>query len=142
MVRESYEAFIQETMAQYKQLEKAGYNFEFYPPGEDPYPNSPREAILDLYKNKHMYVYPTADGFGTLTDINDNPLLEDSGVRWNGQKVTYNDIFRAVHDVFGHAKEGLGFRAVGEENAWLQHMYMYSEKARPAMTAETRGQNS
>jgi hypothetical protein len=141
-VQASYNAFIQETMEQYKQLIKAGYTFEFYPEDHDPYPGSPRQAILDLYQNKHMYVFPTDAGFGSLTDIQDNPLLGDSGVQWNGKPVTYNDIFRAVHDVFGHAKEGVGFRADGEENAWLQHLQMYSELARPAMTAETRGQNS
>jgi hypothetical protein len=70
------------------------------------------------------------------------PLLGDSGIRWSGIPVTYNDLFRAVHDVFGHAKEGVGFRHDGEENAWRQHLHMYSPTARPAMTAETRGQNS
>lgn len=141
-VQESYDAFIRETMEQYKMITDAGYVFEFYPPNKDPYPNSPREAILDLYQNKHMYVFPTVEGYGSMTDIQNNPLLGDSGIKWGGRPVTYNDIFRAVHDFFGHAKEGVGFRADGEENAWRQHMYMYSEKARPAMTAETRGQNS
>ena len=54
----------------------------------------------------------------------------------------FNDLFRIVHDVFGHAKEGVGFRAAGEENAWRSHARMYSPEALPAMTAETRGQNS
>jgi hypothetical protein len=51
-------------------------------------------------------------------------------------------VFRAVHDYFGHAKEGVGFGPRGEENAWRQHSAMYSDAARPAMTSETRGQNS
>jgi hypothetical protein len=51
-------------------------------------------------------------------------------------------VFRIVHDYFGHIKEGVGFREDGEENAWRSHSAMYSDKARPAMTAETRGQNS
>jgi len=129
-------------MEQYKMLVNAGYTFDFYPEDRDPYPNSPREAVLDLYKNKHMYVFPTDSGFGSLTEQSNHALLADSGVKWGGKRVTYNDIFRAVHDVFGHAKEGVGFRWDGEENAWRQHFYMYSELARPAMTAETRGQNS
>lgn len=53
-----------------------------------------------------------------------------------------NDIFRVVHDYFGHAKEGVGFRADGEENAWRSHASMYSPDAAPAATTETRGQNS
>jgi hypothetical protein len=139
-VQQSYQAMINETKAQYDHLVNNGYKFEFYPQ-TDPYPNSPREAVLDLHNNRHMYVYPTSAGFGT-GDLGNHPLLQDSGVRWNDQPVTHNDLFRAVHDVFGHAKEGVGFRADGEENAWRQHAAMYSQQARPAMTAETRGQNS
>jgi hypothetical protein len=47
-----------------------------------------------------------------------------------------------VHDYFGHVKDGVGFRADGEENAWRSHSAMYSPLARMAMTSETRGQNS
>lgn len=79
-VQASYDAFIKETMEQYKMLVDAGYTFDFYPE-QDPYPNSPREAILDLYKNKHMYVFPTDSGFGSLTEQSNHALLADSGVR-------------------------------------------------------------
>ncbi|HMD81948.1 MAG TPA: hypothetical protein VKE92_11600, partial [Anaerolineales bacterium] len=100
-VRASYNAMINETKAQYDHLVKNGYQFEFYPPGQDPYPSGPREAIQDLRNNKHMYVYPTMAGFGTENEsAADHPLLADSGERWNGQPVTHNDIFRAVHDAF------------------------------------------
>jgi hypothetical protein len=51
-------------------------------------------------------------------------------------------MFRAVHDVFGHAATGRGFDRHGEEAAWLSHIRMYSPAARPAVTTETRGQNS
>ncbi len=141
-VKRSYDAFIKETMAQYETLLEHGYRFDFYPKDGDPYPNGPREAILDLHRNRHMYVFPTDEGFGTENVINQHPLLHDAGVTWDGKPVTYNDIFRAVHDVFGHGKEGVGFRADGEENAWRAHSAMYSPEARKAMTAETRGQNS
>src|SRR5262249_694938 len=40
------------------------------------------------------------------------------------------------------AKEGVGMRADGEDNAWRSHVAMYSPLARQAMTSETRGQNS
>lgn len=140
-VRQSYEAMKNETFNQYNHLKNNGYQFEFYPE-QDPYPQGPRQALEDLRTNKHLYVYPTSSGFGQEEESQDHPLLEDSGERWGGRPVTHNDIFRAVHDVFGHAKEGVGFRANGEENAWRQHSAMYSDQARPAMTAETRGQNS
>jgi hypothetical protein len=142
-VKASYDALIRETLAQYTALVNAGYTFEFYPRDHDPYPNSPHEAVVDLHNNKHLYVFPTQEGFGSGdADDSYHPLLRDSGIRWNGQPVSYNDLFRAVHDVFGHAKEGVGFRANGEENAWRQHSAMYSDLARKALTSETRGQNS
>jgi hypothetical protein len=141
--QQAYQSLAQETKAQYDHAVNNGYQFEFYPQGVDPYPSSPRQAVLDLNHNKHMYVYPTESGYGQEgEDFQDHPLLGDSGVRWNGQPVTHNDLFRAVHDFYGHAKEGLGFRADGEDNAYRQHQAMFSPMARRALASETRGQNS
>jgi hypothetical protein len=140
-VAQAYDALARETRAQYDHAVNNGYRFEFYPQ-HDPYPNSPREAVLDLHHNKHMYVYPTETGYGMDENSQDHPLLGDSGVRWNGRPVTHNDLFRAIHDFYGHAKEGVGFRADGEDNAWRQHAAMFSDPARRALTSETRGQNS
>ena len=53
-----------------------------------------------------------------------------------------NDMFRAVHDFFGHAATGRGFDPHGEEAAFRSHFAMFSPAARPAMATETRGQNS
>lgn len=142
-VQASYQAMMNETKAQYDHLVKNGYRFEFYPPNVDPYPGGPHDAIKDLRENKHMYVFPTEAGFGSSDNqYGDHPLLQDSGERWNGKPVTYNDLFRAVHDAFGHGAEGVGFRHDGEDNAWRQHAAMFSQLALPAMTSETRGQNS
>jgi hypothetical protein len=141
-VKAAYDALKSEVAAQYQHAKDNGYKFEFYPQGRDPYPNSPREAVLDLHHNKHMYVYPTAAGYGMDENPTDHPMLEDSGETWNGQPVTYNDQFRAIHDFYGHAKEGLGFRANGEDNAYRQHAAMFSPLAQQALATETRGQNS
>lgn len=58
--------------------------------------------------------------------------------------INANEKFRAVHDYFGHVAPETpnAFGPKGEENAWLTHRQMYSPVAEPAMTAETRGQNS
>src|SRR5690606_22017521 len=56
--------------------------------------------------------------------------------------VLANDLFRAVHDAFGHGLEGAGFRARGEENAWQAHARLFTGPALGALTTETRGQNS
>lgn len=53
-----------------------------------------------------------------------------------------NDMFRAVHDVFGHLGSGRGVDKHGEEAAYQKHSRMFSPLARQAMATETRGQNS
>jgi len=142
-VKAAYNALAEETLEQYDELLKTGFLPEFIPPDKgDPYGN-PRNAIDDINQNNHMWVFPTDDGFGGEDDLfAGNPLLADSGYTISGKPATVNDIFRVVHDYFGHAKEGLGFRAGGEDNAFRSHAAMYSPIARRALATETRGQNS
>src|SRR5262245_54697170 len=145
----SYDALARETRDQYEFLKRLGVKFEPFPPGavgSDPYAATPRLAAKDFIENKHLYYFPTEQGFGTGAEAAaaaaGNPMLAGSGVKIEGKEVPFNDLFRIVHDVYGHFKEGVGFRAAGEENAWRSHGRMYSPEALPAMTAETRGQNS
>lgn len=143
-VKKSYDAMIEETMEQYETLRKKGYTFSFMPESGDIYGN-PRNAINDIVQNQRLSVFPTEQGFGgpsAAVASEANPLLMRIGEKWDGKEVTANDVFRAVHDVFGHAKHGVGFRAGGEENAFQAHARMYSPEALPAVTSETRGQNS
>ena len=142
LVKEAYDAMIRETLAQWQEIKKTGLKVEFIT-GDDPYGN-PRNAILDVVNNNHLWVYPTESGFGTEGDDTDraNPLLAPTGETISGRPALANDIFRIVHDYFGHIKDGIGFRAEGEENSWQSHAAMYTPLARRAMTSETRGQNS
>lgn len=141
-VKKAYAAMIDETLQQYRDILKTGLEIEFIQ-GEDPYAASPREAILDVVENNHLWVFPTDNGFGSSElDVSDNPLLADTEFKISGKTALANDIFRVVHDYFGHIANGVGFRADGEENAWREHSAMYSPLARRAMTSETRGQNS
>ena len=142
-VKAAYEAMIRETLDQYDAILKTGLVVEFIEPGKDPYQN-PRMAIDDVVQNNHLWVFQTDAGFGTdeAFDATKNPLLAPTTYKISGRVATANDIFRAVHDYFGHIKNGVGFRADGEENAWRSHSSMYSPLARRAMTTETRGQNS
>ena len=293
-VKAAYDALVEETIAQYEALLELGYTFEFIE-GEDPY-NSPRDAIVDMQENKHLWVFPTDDGFGSgvgetkigvdnpggqwlkskvakaeedmatapdssyrskglagsttaytktavmlpvadlagvpgaqneapapgsrkyddlaadvaargfqqeqdgnaiLVGVNHlgqpyllegnhrvavaaangihtiraevrwynggetadgtftpakvkemtapergNPLLAMTDYEISGRKARVNDLFRIVHDVFGHGSEGASFGARGEENAWQAHVRMFTPLAARAMTSETRGQNS
>jgi len=109
----------------------------------DPYPNGPRDVLKDINAG-HIWYFPTDQGFGSSEfDPTGNPLLEASGeTSDNGQPMVVNDLFRVVHDFFGHGLEGSGFGARGEENAWQSHMRLFTASAVPAMTSETRGQNS
>ena len=150
-VKAAYKDLIKQTRAQYDALMDAGYEFTFFDGNTDPYGGNPWNAMRDLRQNKKMAVYGTYDGFGTegITDnaVEDNPMLEDTGLRWKDQNgdeqiVTANDLFRAVHDAFGHGIEGAGFRARGEENAWQAHARLFTGPALGAITSETRGQNS
>jgi hypothetical protein len=130
-VKASYEAFKKETLAQYEYLKSKGIKFDPWGKDQQPYQSS-AEMLKDVRDNKHLGFYQGGDMPA------DHPLAEKVA----GTDLTYNDVFRAVHDYFGHAKEGVGFGPRGEENAWRSHSQMYSDLARGAMTAETRGQNS
>ena len=153
-VNAAYKALIDQTVAQYRALEKAGYKFWFIDPNTAEgaaYASSPWNAMRDLRANQSMGSFPTVSGFGTKEDFNPaaNPLLTDTGIRWPfgsptgpAQPVLANDLFRAVHDAFGHGIEGAGFRAQGEENAWQAHSRLFYGDAVGAITTETRGQNS
>lgn len=144
-VKAAYAAMIEETIAQFEMIMKVHPELEIeFIHGEDPYQNSPSEAIIDVNENNHLWVYSTRDGFGSNEEFDpiDNPLLGETGIEIDGVELLANDVFRIVHDYFGHLKNGVGFRAEGEENAWQAHAAMYSPLARRAMTTETRGQNS
>lgn len=145
-VKAAYRALIDETLAQYQAIKKTGLKIDFidFAKQGDPYAASPRLAEKDVKENNHLWVFPTTGGFGSNADFDasKNPLLEPTKEVINGHQLCANDVFRIVHDYFGHIKEGNGFRAEGEENAWRCHSAMYSPLAREAMTSETRGQNS
>jgi hypothetical protein len=145
-VKEAYEALADETLRQYESILDRGYEVEIWRGEGEPYANS-TEMIQDARDNKHMYIFGTEAGFGegaiTPKQREDNAMLaETQYADLNGEPLLVNDVFRFVHDFFGHTELGNGFGPVGEENAWLSHSRMYSPTARKAMTTETRGQNS
>lgn len=131
-----YRALIDETREQLRVMEEdLGIRIEYVK--EDPYnvigkdgqpvPSS-KLMMEDVVNNKRLQVRDSADDFAT----NPHPIFT----------VDENNMFRAVHDFFGHAGSGRGFDAAGEEAAWLSHSQMFTPLARRAMTTETRGQNS
>ena len=117
--RRAYWALRDEIRAQYKCLLDAGYTFIFT--SDDPYTSS-AEMRDDVRRNKRLRVF---------TGGEEHPFLG-----WD------NNLFRAVHDIFGHAAEGYEFGPRGEHNAWIHHSMMFSPLAQRALTTDTRGQNS
>jgi hypothetical protein len=124
---DAYAAFRRETMRQYAFLvgrrQFGGLGVTVQVMDIDPYGDV--AALFDDLRHRTLKVFATA-----ATD-NPHPFLSDAE----------NDMFRAVHDAFGHASIGRGFDGHGEEAAWLKHSAMYSTLARRALTTETRGQN-
>ena len=146
-VQIAYQAMANETMAQWQFIKNTGLDVEFIKEDMDnPYPNGSRDVLMDIRDNNHMWVFPTDTGFGqasiTAEDEAANPLLAKANETVDGIDMRINDVFRIVHDYFGHGLEGATFTARGEENAWQSHVRMYSPTAAKAMTTETRGQNS
>ncbi len=120
-VKAAYQALNDEVKKQYDILREHGYDAEYTV--EDPYHNS-AEMMHDLATRKKIRVFKTPAGH--------HPLMSEEE----------SDRFRFVHDVFGHAMHGHQFGPRGEDNAYRDHMSMFSPLARRAMATETRGQNS
>jgi uncharacterized protein YfiM (DUF2279 family) len=126
---ESYRALIGEIDEQFQLFSQAGYTFLLWRGDGQAYRNS-REMRADVRRNRRLFVYPTS-GMSP-----DHPLAEWAAPGWS-----WNDVFRAVHDLVGHAATGFQFGPVGEENAFRFHATVHSTAAIPALVAETRSQN-
>jgi GNAT superfamily N-acetyltransferase len=86
--------------------------------------------LADIYNNRHLNVFQGGDKHDFLHEIDPATGLNT------------NEMFRAVHDFYGHGVHGTEFGPKGEEKAWAAHSAMFSPLAQAALTAETRGQNS
>ena len=142
-VKKAYTALANEVTSQFNALTDSGFEVEVYEGKGEPYASS-QEMLDDLKENKRLLILSTESDFGDGDLISkDNPMLQDSGLKdVNGKPLLVNDLFRFVHDVFGHGEQGTSFGAIGEENAWNVHSKLFSDDARRALTTETRGQNS
>lgn len=128
-VSAAYAAFAQELEDQWDYATGQGMRFEAWTSPGQPYQTSV-EMSADVKNNRHLSYYTGGDP---------HPLLSRRSERTG---LVLNDMFRALHDYYGHAAGGYGFGPRGEENAWVSHSQMFTPLARRAMTTETRGQNS
>jgi hypothetical protein len=124
----AFHAMRKETVDQFHHLtaprSRGGMGINVEVGDKDPY-SGPQEMFHDLFRDRRMKVLSTRT-------TGEHPFFSDDE----------NDMFRAVHDVFGHAGTGRGFDRHGEEAAYQSHASMYSPLARMALATETRGQNA
>jgi len=135
-----YNKFIKETNAQYDALINAGIQFELV--DTDPYtPNAAGHTqMINDMQNGRLKVLATSSA-GELPQ--GSPMGQVSKYTdVNGRQMLENDVFRAVHDTFGHGMRGNTFGPIGEYNAWLAHKEMYTSTSQKVMTTETLGQNT
>ena len=142
-VLETYDPFMLEVLSQYSFLKETGLQILPWKEEGQPYQNSV-EMMEDISKNNRLYFFMTDTGFGEFgTGDLQHPLLEASDATNSlGEPMLYNDMFRVVHDYFGHGQKGFSFSALGEYNAFREHLTMFSPEARSALAAETLFQNA
>ena len=119
----AYDQMIAEVEGQYQYMTR-NIGIEVEVVDTNPY-SSPRELAADIRDNNRIKVLSSESTGG-------HPYMTNE----------QNDMFRAVHDFFGHTVMGNSFSRHGEEAAYLLHSQMFSETARGAMHSETAGQNS
>ncbi len=129
-VAKAYTALVDELKDQWVFVEKElGIKMEWWTKEGQPYANS-KEMRKDVADNNHLYFF---------TGGEPHPFLDKVDPKTG---YSYNEMFRALHDIFWHSSEWFSFSARWEENAFLKHSQMFSEDAQKALATETRGQNS
>jgi hypothetical protein len=137
-VKASYDALIRRVIEQYQEMKALGLNIELSQ--GDPYENS-ADMVKDVDENRTLKAF--ADGGATLPE--GHPMKQMVNI--DGEELNINDVFRAVHDYFGHVKSRdrgavIGFGPKGEWEAWRTHRLTLPEESWMALWDETRGQNT
>jgi hypothetical protein len=128
LVPASYEQLAKENAQQLDRMMNQGMNLSYHK-GDLNYAGSP-QMLEDALINKHMYTYAGGEPHELLNRIDPYTGLNE------------NQVFRAVHDYYGHGPTGASFGPKGEELAFGSHSQLYSPLAKMAAATETRGQNS
>lgn len=140
-LRHRYMQFKLETLQQYRAALAAGLRIEPWLGAGQPYRNS-AEMHAQVESTRSLYVFLTRDGHGPRPGADRggrrsaHPMCEPSGVRVRGVEFCHNDLFRAVHDAFGHVMLGSSMGPKGEFRATYCHMNMYSEYMHPVLFTE------
>lgn len=140
-VRKSYEWLETILVHQYQALIAAGLNIEWV--SGEPYPSSLAMRLDVGYKHNLRVRRTVGDDYEDIPDFRHpmNHLVNIDNYR-SGNWLRLNDIFRAVHDVYGHYASRSSFGPDGEAIAWMAHRATMPECALIALWCETRGQNA
>lgn len=136
---EGMEDFYRSTM---QQMDALSLQFTLHY-GDKDYPSS--NDMFEDVSNGHIFVRSTLADIATLPS--QYPGLRNSQIRDSqGELMTVNDVFRCVHDVYGHwlssRSEHYSFSMNGEMHAWIRHRDYYPKSALNALWCETRGQSA
>lgn len=133
-VKKAYKIFIDETLDQARELQKNGIRFQ-----SEEYKDA-NAMFKDVKDYKHILYRPSENDY---KGIEDHPMFQLTDIRnTNGDRMRVNDVFRAVHDINGHAESKSQFTPEGELNSYLEHKKLYSNDATRALFTETQGQGS
>jgi hypothetical protein len=128
----AYVALCKELRAQFG-IVRAYVDVTFSP--DDPYPNS-RAMFNDIEQYRSLRVFTGGEPiaachlFGSPAYIDGYPGL------------TFNHVFRAVHDALAHYPERNSFGVTGEFRAFQAHARLLTPLAVKALATETLGQNA
>jgi hypothetical protein len=134
-LRRLYDRFRWETKRQFHAIVDGGITVApWLRPGQ-PYQGS-AQLCQSVRASGTLYVYLTSEGHGAASSPGFHPMREPSGITVDGVEFAHNDLFRAVHDIFGHVMYGNSFTARGEFRATFCHMGMYSEDVHTVLFTE------
>jgi hypothetical protein len=132
-----------ENRRQFEAIEDAGVRVEPWLGDGQPYQGS-RHLYDSVRETGTLYVFLTREGHGPARRRDPrhrpaeptHPMRVPSGVVRGGVEFDHNDVFRAVHDMFGHVMSGNTMGPVGEFRATYCHLAMYSAAVHPVLFSE------
>lgn len=135
----SYQVLQRVSLRQFERVVAAGVRVVPWRGEGLPYRDS-AELRGRVRETRVLELHLTKDGHGSPGGPEDHPMRAAAGVEVDGEPLCHNDVFRVVHDVFGHVAFDQGFGPRGEFRATYLHARMYPRAARPALFTEQIGQ--
>jgi Large polyvalent protein associated domain 38/ParB-like nuclease domain len=138
-VAKAYRALVDETKRMYQAL--GDLKVSAWSGNGAPYASP--AAMLDDIAAGRLTLRLSDEMFGPGADNPGHPLNTASGFKTTDDRVlTNNDLFRIVHDVYGHGQSGFRDDARGAYNAYHEHARLLSPEARRALATETLAQRA